>query len=342
MRLLFAATAASLCVLASPAAAETYQARALEIGNAAANVTIIPEDRSDFDVQISAPGRLPPLTARVSDGRLLIDGGLRNRVRGCMSWSGSGDSVRIAGIGGVRRDDLPRITVRAPRTLAYEVSGGGIYSTIGASNGGSVTLNGCGDASLAAANGPLELAVNGSGSLRAERVSGLLTAVVNGSGEVRVARVDSDAALRLNGSGDVDIGAVAGRLDARVSGSGSIEVDAAGGDTRLVLNGSGDLSTGAIHGSLDADLNGSGNVRIASVIGANAVLDLSGSGDLRVDGGRVERLTARNSASGSVRFGGVADFTRARLSASGNISIADAGRVEELVDSGSGSVNFGR
>jgi len=341
VRLLCAATAASLCVLASPAAAETYNATALEITSAAAEVTIIPEDRADIDVQIGPTGRLPTLTTRVSDGRLLIDGGLRNRIRGCSSWTGSGDSVRISGLGNVRRGDLPRITVRVPRALAYE-AGGAIYSTIGASNGGSVTLNGCADTTLAAVNGPLDIDLNGSGNVRAERVTGTLAATLNGSGALQVARADSEAALRLNGSGDLEVGAVAGRVDARLSGSGSLGVDAAGGDTRLVLNGSGDLRAGAVNGSLDADLNGSGNLRVASASGQNMVLDLSGSGNLSVDGGRVERLTARNSASGSVRFGGVADYTRATLSASGDISIADAGRVEQLVDSGSGSVNLGR
>jgi len=341
VRLLFAATAACLCVLASPAAAETYRATALEITSAAAEVRIIPEDRADIDVQIGPTGRLPTLTTRVSDGRLLIDGGLRNRIRGCSSWTGSGDNVRIAGIGTVRRGDLPRITVRVPRSLAYE-AGGAIYSSIGASNGGSVTLNGCGDTSLGAANGPLDVDLNGSGGVRAERVSGMLAATLNGSGALHVVRADNDAALRLNGSGNLEVGDVAGRVDARLSGSGSLELGAAGGEARLVLNGSGNLRAGAIDGSLDADLNGSGNLRVAAVSGQNAVLDLSGSGNLSVDGGRVERLTARNSASGSVRFGGVAQYTRASLSASGDISIADAGRVEQLVDSGSGSVNLGR
>lgn len=341
MRHFTAAAAATLCFFAGHATAETYNTTALRIDNAVAEVTVIPENRTNIDVRMGPTGRLPALTVRQTAEGLVIDGGLRNRVRGCGSWVGSGDSVRVSGIGTVRRQDLPRITVRVPRALNYQ-AGGAVYSTIGASSGGSVRLNGCGDATLEAATGALEIELNGSGGGRVDDVGGALNATVNGSGSLRVAHANADATLRLNGSGSLEVASVAGRLDARTAGSGSLRSGAAGGDTRLVLTGSGDVEAGAINGALDAELRGSGSIRVASVQGAHARLQLTSSGEINVRGGRVGALDARSTGSGSVRYGGVATTTRAHLSGSGDITIADAGRVEQLVDNGSGSVTVGR
>jgi hypothetical protein len=341
VRHFFAASAATLCMFAGQAAAETFNTTSLRIDNAAAEVMVIPEDRTTIDVQLGAPGRLPALTLRQTADGVVIAGGLRNRIRGCGSWNASGEGVRVSGIGQVRRQDLPRITVRVPRALNYR-AGGAVYSTIGASSGGSVTLNGCGDATLAPATGALEVELNGSGGGRIDRVNGTLTATVNGSGSLDVAHAGADAVLRLNGSGSLDVADVVGRLDARAAGSGSLRTGAAGGDARLVLTGSGNVEAGAVNGALDAELRGSGSMRVGSVEGAHARLELTSSGDINVRGGRVGLLDARSAGSGSVRYGGAATTTRAHLTGSGSITIADAGRVEQLIDNGSGSVNVGR
>ncbi|MGH6951714.1 MAG: GIN domain-containing protein, partial [Vitreimonas sp.] len=265
MRLFLAATAASLCALAGQAGAQTFAATAVRVENAAAVVTVIPEDRADIHVAIAPGARLATPTARVSGEGVVIDGGLGgNRIRGCMSTTRT--VVRIAGIGNVAREDLPRITIRTPRRLDLSI-GGAVHTTVGASAGGSAAFNGCGDATMAAASGPLDVDLNGSGDIEVARVGGVLAATLNGSGSLNVARADGDAALRLNGSGDLEVGDVRGRLDARLTGSGSLEVGSAGGDTRLALNGSGDVEAGAVAGSLDAELRGSGSVSVASVVG---------------------------------------------------------------------------
>jgi hypothetical protein len=327
--------------LAAPlATAETYSATGVSIESAAAVVTIIPEDRSDVDVAISAGQRLPAPTVRVRGNDVVIDGGLRNRLRGCTSMLNR-TQVRIAGIGAVPRDELPRITVRTPRALSVAI-GGGVYTNIGESSGGRVTLNGCGDTVLGAAAGALDLTLNGSGDVEGARVGGALNATLNGSGEVNVARADADATLRLNGSGDVEIGAVAGALDARLNGAGRVQVAAAGGGARLSVNGSGDIDAGSVSGSLNADLRGSGDIAVASVEGESAALTVTSSGRIEVRGGRVDRLSATNTGSGDVRFGGVAQASRINLTGSGDVSIADAGRVEQLIDTGSGSTRLGR
>jgi hypothetical protein len=334
-------SAASLCALAGPAAAETYRAAAAEIEHAAAVVTVIPEDRVDMDVQIEPGTRLPAPSVRLTPQGVVIDGGLRNRIRSCTTGLGGRTQVRVAGVGNVARDDLPHITIRAPLTLDLAV-GGGVYATVGASQGGKVALSGCGDTSIGAAAGALDLSLGGSGDADAGLVSGQLTAALNGSGSLRVAQAGAGASLRLNGSGDVAVGDVAGALDARVNGSGGIRAGDVGGGARLALSGSGDIDAGAVSGSLEVDVRGSGDVTIASVQGERATLNLASSGDIVVRAGRVDRLDLRDTGSGDVRFGAVAGASRIALHGSGDISVADAGRIEQLRDSGSGDVSFGR
>lgn len=343
MRLFLAAAAASLCALAGEAGAQTFAASAVRIDHAAAVVTVIPEERADINVSISPGDRVPTPTARLTSDGVVIDGGLRDRIRGCAAFDlgGARGRVRIAGIGNVRREELPRITIRTPRALDLAI-GGAVFTSVGASAGGAVAFNGCGDATMSFASGALDVALNGSGDVDVGRVAGALAATLNGSGSLSIERAGANAALRLNGSGDLRVGAVAGQLDARLAGSGSLQAASAGGDSRLALHGSGDVEAGAIAGSLDAELRGSGSVSVASVEGASASLDLFSSGDLVVRSGRVEQLSVSNSGSGEVSFGGAAASTRAMLSGSGDISVAHAGRIEQLVDRGSGSVSLGR
>jgi hypothetical protein len=339
VRIILAATAVSL--LATPAMAETFNTTSVDIVHAAANLVVIPEDRTNIDVAISAGGgRVAAPQARMTAEGLVIDGGLRNRFRGCTNTLTGQTVARIRGIGNVQRQDLPQITLRVPRTLDLSAAGA-VYSEIGASAGGDVVVSGCGDTELASTSSALRVTLNGSGGVDVDAVGGALTAVVNGSGSVEVERVSGEATLRLNGSGDLEVGNVGGALNAQLAGSGSLRT----GNSRaahLVLNGSGDLTAGAVDGALDANLTGSGSMRVASVEGASADLTLTSSGSLVVNGGRVERLRANSTGSGGVRFNGAASTTTATLTGSGSISIADGGRVEQMRDSGSGSINIGR
>jgi hypothetical protein len=367
----------ALALIAAPAAAERYSASGARLDYMAAELTVIAEDRADIDVSISPAGRLPAPTVRVEGDRVVIDGGLRNRLQGCTSTLAGGERVRVRGLGNVARTDLPRITLRTPRALNLSI-GGAVYSSIGASAGGSVAHNGCGDTDIADVSGALDVALNGSGDVDVTRVTGALNAALNGSGSLTVARADSDAELRLNGSGDlragavrgdvdavlagsgglrvesahnallrlngsgnVEMGDVPGTIDARLAGSGGIRVGSAGEGARLVLNGSGDVDAGAVRGALRADLSGSGSIDVASVDGPRAELSQSSSGDVTVRGGRVANLVARNSGSGSVRFGGVAGASTIEVRSSGDVVVTDAGRVERLIDTGSGGARLG-
>jgi len=338
---LFALTAVSVTALTGIAAAETYQASGVHIEHAAAVVNVIPESRSNVDVAITPGNRLPTPEVRVDGARVVIDGGLENRFRGCWSLNEGEGTVRIAGIGGVRREELPRITLRVPRELAFAASGA-VFTTIGASSGGNVALTGCGDADVGATSGALRVVVSGSGDVEVDRVGGALTALLSGSGSADIARADGDATLHVTGSGDLRVGAVGGGADIQVTGSGEVRTGAIGRDAALVSTGSGDVTVGGVRGSLRATVTGSGAIDVTSVEGETVTLSSTSSGDIDVDGGRTGRLVARTNGSGNVNFGGAAGASELRLNGSGNIVVADAGRVERMTDNGSGSINIGR
>lgn len=338
MRLLLTTTAL-FGLAAAPASAVTHAVQAVEVENAAAVVTVITEDRADVDVTVSAGARLAAPSVRVEGDHVLIDGGLRNRLNGCTTVLGV-RQVRVRGVGNVREADLPRVTIRTPRTLDVEL-GGAVFADIGASGGGEVTLNGCGDTALGASSGALDVTLNGSGDVNAQRVGGALEATLNGSGSLRVASAGEGATLALRGSGDLIVGDVGGPLHAAVQGSGSLRTGSSAGDARLALQGSGDVEMGAVTGSLEAEVQGSGDVDVASVRGDSATLQLASSGDLTVRGGAVQRLSVRSTGSGDVRFGGSAAVTRANLTGSGDITVANSGQIDQMSDTGSGDVRLG-
>ena len=64
-------------------AAQNYQGTELEIRHAAALVTVTPEDRQDYSVQIDNPGHAPMPTVSVEDDHIIIDGNLRGRIGDC-------------------------------------------------------------------------------------------------------------------------------------------------------------------------------------------------------------------------------------------------------------------
>ncbi|MFT3727954.1 MAG: DUF2807 domain-containing protein [Terricaulis sp.] len=345
MRLWFL-TAAAAGLMTAPAMAAPYHASGVTVQNAAAVLNVVAEDRQDVDVTMQGSGRLPAPSVTLQGDRVMIDGGLRNRIEGCGGgWFqvqvGDGPMpVRVRGVGVVQVADLPHITVHVPRTLHLEASGA-VYSTVSPSAGGEAEFTGCGDATLGATSGGLHLTLNGSGDVRAENVVGDLAATLNGSGDLRVAGAHGSAAMRLNGSGDLGIGNVGGALDAALHGSGDLRAGDVAGPTKLELTGSGDVNVGNVHGGLSTEVVGSGDVDVASAEGANVELQLSASGDVTVHHGRADRLAISNNGSGDVRFGGAAATANLELHGSGGISVASATHVTQH-DSGSGDINVGQ
>jgi hypothetical protein len=288
--------------------AQAFAGDRLRIRSAAANVTIIPEDRTDFLIEINnSAGQAPMPLVSTDDGRVLIDGRLRNRISDC-----GPDVVELRGYGDVAAADLPRITIRAPRNLDLDRSGAGT-TEIGATQELTVDFSGCGDANIGDVAEALTIDLAGSGEITAGAARSLNVDLA-GSGDVNVGAVAEGASVDIAGSGTVTIASLAGEFSSDGAGSGAVtveggaitsaDVDLAGsGDVTIAaavqsLNvsivGSGDVDVTAAVGEVDAEIAGSGNVTVASATGT-VRRQVWGSGEVRV-GGRAAPATPSETA----------------------------------------------
>jgi hypothetical protein len=254
--------------------AQAYQGNELRVKHAAAHITITPEDRQDFLVEIDNPGRAPMPTVSADEGRVIIDGQLRGRVDDCLE--GGGASLR--GYGELALADLPRITIRAPRAVNLDLSGGST-TEVGPSESVNLDFSGCGAASLGDVVGELSVDVAGSGNIQAGAAHSL-NADVAGSGRVVTGAIADGADIDIAGSGEVVMASLTGSLGADGAGSGNVTVQ--GGqvsNAKIDLAGSGGVDIAAPVQRLEVSILGSGSVDVDGVVG-DLVAEVAGSGSV--------------------------------------------------------------
>jgi hypothetical protein len=278
-------------------AAQTYSGDSLRIRYTAANVIITPEDRTDFAIEIANPAGRAPMPEISSDGgRITIDGQLRGRIERCDDGGAS-----LKDYGDLSAEDLPTITIRAPRHLDVDRGGAGSLQ-IGASEALSLDFSSCGTASLGDVAGELDVDLAGSGQVTAGAARSL-TADVAGSGELVVGAVAEGADVDIAGSGTVRIASVTGSLNSDGAGSGNLVVEAGNvTDANIDLAGSGDVDIAATVQRLEVSIVGSGDVDVAGTVG-DIEADIAGSGSVRAQAvtGSVRKEVW---GSGDVRVGG--------------------------------------
>lgn len=266
MRLPMAGLAAGLA-LGAALAGGSAQAASVEVKNAVARVTVIPENRSDIKVEFVSRNARLPLQVRTFAGRTIIDGDLKmNRIGGCRG-DGPGTRVNVRGVGQVAWNDMPQIVIRTPRDVNIG-AGGAVFGVIG--RAGSVDLSnaGCGDWTVADVGGALKVSQAGSGGTRAGK-AGAAHVRIAGSGDVATGEIAGAVDVEVAGSGDVAIRQVAGPLQVRIAGSGDVHV--AGGHASAMevsVAGSGDVDFGGVADNLKARVMGSGDVHAREVRGA--------------------------------------------------------------------------
>jgi hypothetical protein len=273
---------ALLAGLAAGLAAGAAQAAppAVEIKDAVARVTVIPENRSDVRIEILAQNRRLPLKVKTTRTRTVVDGGVTpSRIRSC---TGEGETavVRVAGVGDVPLKDAPQIIVHAPRDVDVS-SGGAVFGVIGRARSATLGNAGCGDWTVANVEQQLRVSLAGSGDARTG-AAGQAKLRVAGSGGISTAAVRGRLDVDVAGSGDVRVRSVAGPLDVHIAGSGGVTVEAGQASAMTAsVAGSGDIVFGGVADSLDARIVGSGDVRARQVRGKvkKAVM---GSGAVRI------------------------------------------------------------
>lgn len=287
MKAIVLTVAAVLAAAASPAAAQTFDSRSVEIKDAVARVVVIVEDRNDIGIEVE-PGAagLPGLQIRRIGDRVVIDGGLRNQIRNCRSGPayarqpGDGASVELRNRGRIDMRNASLIVIRSPRAVDVAAESA-VFGSVGP-GAASIELSsgGCGDWTVANTAGAMDLNVGGSGTIRAGN-SRRLEAKVDGSGDI-VAGATGDLDAKVGGSGSITVARAEGSADLAIGGSGDITVRGGRASSlSAAIGGSGDIDFRGEARDVDVAIAGSGDVRIARATGAvsRAVV---GSGDIHI------------------------------------------------------------
>jgi hypothetical protein len=266
--------------LASLAASAAHAAAGLEIKDAVAQVTIIPEDRADVRVEVIAGHPRLPLKIRDGRTRIIVDGGLGSgRIRSC-NGAGPGAVARVAGVGNVALKDMPRIVVRAPRDVDV-AAGGAVFGAIGRARNVTLGSAGCGDWTVANVQQHLAVNLAGSGDARTGS-AGTAKLRVAGSGDITAGDVGGRLEADVAGVGNVQVRSVAGPLDVRMAGSGDVVVRGGRADAMKVsMAGSGNVVFDGVADSLNARIAGSGDVRVRQVRGP-VKRTVMGSGSVKI------------------------------------------------------------
>lgn len=268
-----------LLAAAAALTASGAQAASVEVQDAVARVTIVPEDRRDIKVEVVTPNGRLPLSIRTLGERTIIDGDLERKIRSC---NGSGDrsSVEVRGVGRVSYAEMPQVVIHTPRDVRIE-AGGAVYGAVGRSASLELGNAGCGDWTIANVAGEAKISQAGSGDTRMGS-SGALKVRVAGSGDVATGDVQGGLDVTLAGSGSAHVRSVSGPLEVSIAGSGDVEIAGGRATTMKVsVAGSGDVDFDGTADSLRVRIAGSGDVRAAAVKGEIS-RTIMGSGTIRI------------------------------------------------------------
>ncbi len=255
------------------------QASSIEVKDAAARVTVVPEDRSDIKVEIVSTNPRLPLTVRTLAGRTIVDGDLERRIRSCRG-AGERASVDVRDRGSFAYADLPQVVIHTPRDVRID-TGGAVFGAVGRSASLDLGNSGCGDWTVANVAGEAKVSQAGSGDTRMGS-TGSLRVRLAGSGDVAAADVKGGLDISIAGSGSAHVKSIAGPLEVSVAGSGDVEVLGGRATTMKVsIAGSGDVDFRGTADSLKVRIAGSGDVHAGQVRG-EVSKTIMGSGSIRI------------------------------------------------------------
>jgi len=263
--ILAAATAAALGLADAASAASS-----IDITNAVARVTVIPEARSDVKVDIQNSNPRLPLQVRPSGSRIVIDGGLAggvdgDRIKGCDVEDGK-PVVAVRDIGDVAWADMPQVVIHAPMGVELATSGA-VFGEVGRTDSLELSNAGCGDWTVGDVKGAFELNQAGPGDTKAGR-AGEAEVHIADSGHLTLQGVDGDLEIFVAGSGGVAATSVGRKFEAHVAGPGRVSV--AGGrstEVEVSILGAGEVDFNGVAGKVSASVSGSGRVVVAKAEG---------------------------------------------------------------------------
>jgi hypothetical protein len=275
------AAAGAALGLAGAAAAEP----AVNITNAVARVTVIPEARNDVKVEIQNSNPKLPLNVSQSGSRIVIDGGLAgvggegDRIKGC-NVEGGKPVIEVSDVGDVAWADMPVVVIHAPMDVELATSGA-VFGSVGRTDSLELSNAGCGDWTVADVKGGFELNQAGPGDTKAGR-AGEVEVHIADSGHLVIQDVTGDLEIFVAGSGGVTAASVGRKFEAHVAGPGRVTV-AGGRSTEVEISvlGSGEVAFNGVAGKVAASVSGSGKVTVAKAEGPVSK-SVAGSGEIVV------------------------------------------------------------
>jgi hypothetical protein len=277
MRLAIALTFAAAALAAASAACARP---AVEIRDAVARVTVIPEDRADVKVEMLTANAALPLEVRMEGGTTVISGNLAHRISDCHT-RGDHPTAWVRGVGEISYDNMPQVVIRTPKAVILE-TGGAVYGAVGR---GAASLDlensGCSGWTVADVAGDVTLRESGAGSAKMGS-AGRLELRLSGAGSVHATQVRQGLDATLSGAGSVNIDDLSGPVQAHVSGVGHIKAAQGHATTmRASVSGVGGVEFGGDAQSLDASISGFGGIRVKSVSG-QVTKSISGGGHVSI------------------------------------------------------------
>lgn len=270
-----------MAAVAATFAAGSAQAATVEVEDAVARVTVVPENRKDIKVEVISANPRLPLKVRTMGDRTIVDGDLDRKIRNCKS-SGETSKVHVRGVGDIGWSEMPQIVIHTPRDVKVE-AGGAVFGSVGRSATLDLGNAGCGDWTIANVEGAARVSQAGSGDTRMG-TSGSLKVRVAGSGDVAAADVRGALDVNIAGSGSASVRSVNGPLEVSIAGSGDVDIGGGRATTMKVsVAGSGDVEFRGVADSLSARIAGSGDVHANEVKGQISKT-IMGSGSVRVGG----------------------------------------------------------
>ena len=274
MRLQLALIAAAATFIAGAA-----QAASVEIHDAVARVTVIPEDRSDVRVEVTSANARLPLKVTTTGDRTVIDGGLWHDIRNCGGMTDKAH-VTVRGVGRIDYGDMPQVVIHTPRAVVLSTNGA-VQGVIGRSASLELHNSGCSAWTIADVAGDARLHESGAGSIRMG-ASNRLDVQLSGAANIHATAILQGMDESLSGVGNVRVDQLSGSMDAQVSGVGKVDVsDGKAGVVRASVSGMGSVQFGGVAGDLDASISGLGSVRVNEVTGSIRK-SVSGGGSVQV------------------------------------------------------------
>lgn len=256
---------AVLLAAAAALSAGAANAASVEVRDAVARVTVIPEDRRDIKIEVLNPNPRLPLQVSTEGDRTVVDGGLHRQIYDCHG-SGEKSKVRVRQVGVIDWAERPQIVVHAPRDVAVSTNGA-VAGEIGRAASLDLDNSGCSSWTIADIGGDVTIHESGAGSIRMGQAD-RLNVHLSGAGNLHATRIRKGLDAQLSGAGGVKIDDFTGEFEAQVSGVGKVQV-AAGRASRVraQVSGVGGVEFDGAADSLDASISGMGGIRVKSVTG---------------------------------------------------------------------------